>query len=210
MLILGHLWYKLHAFYFFILNTGYIKLHTKPIMHSHRYFCNFSALQGSDIIKSCLSYKWYFSIYFFLHLLLFYFCHMCCIIILFWCFSRCDIWWRSCQALSWIKGSIRQTYVLTAFVLVAFFIWVKYNFFISLHSEWQFLKIAPHQRIFITFCRPAWVARQLFIFLHLSSISLSESLFFFLSLAVFLLYFAMTFLFKLLGLCYSQFENCRE
>lgn len=46
--------------------------------------------------------------------------------------------------------------------------------FISLHSEWQFLKIAPHQGIFITFCRPAWVARQLFISLHLSSISLSQ------------------------------------
>jgi len=26
-----------------------------------------------------------------------------------------------CQALSWIKSSIRQTYVLSAFVLVAFF-----------------------------------------------------------------------------------------
>lgn len=46
--------------------------------------------------------------------------------------------------------------------------------FISLHSEWQFLRIAPHQGIFITFCRPAWVPRQLFIFLHLSSISLFQ------------------------------------
>lgn len=26
-----------------------------------------------------------------------------------------------CQALSWIKGSIRQTYVLSAFVMVGFF-----------------------------------------------------------------------------------------
>lgn len=81
--------------------------------------------------------------------------------------------------------------------------------FISLHSEWQFLKIAPHQGIFITFCRPAWVARQLFISLHLSSISLSQKACFF-SPAIFLLYFAMTFLLKLLGLCYSQFEIYRE
>lgn len=77
--------------------------------------------------------------------------------------------------------------------------------FISLHSEWQFFEIAPNQGIFITFCRPAWVACQLFISLHLSSISLSQKaqVFF---LAIFLLYFAMTFLLKLLGLCYSQFE----
>lgn len=75
--------------------------------------------------------------------------------------------------------------------------------FISLHSEWQFFKIAAHQGIFITFCRPAWVARQLFITLHLSSISLSQKAHF--SCQFPALYFAMTFRRKLLGLCYSQF-----
>lgn len=76
--------------------------------------------------------------------------------------------------------------------------------FISLHSEWQFLKIAPHQGIFITFCGPAWVARQLFISPHLSSISLSQKAHFF--LAIFLLYFAMTFLLKLLGLLFTVWD----
>lgn len=85
----------------------------------------------------------------------------------------------SCQALSWIKGSIRQTCVLSTFVMVGLFLSEWNIIFISLHSEWQFLKIAPHWGIFITFCRPAWVARQLFIFLHLSSISLSQKASFF-------------------------------
>lgn len=52
--------------------------------------------------------------------------------------------------------------------------------FISVHSEWQFFKITAHQGIFITFCRPDWVTRQVFISSHLSSISLSQKVHFFL------------------------------
>lgn len=78
-----------------------------------------------------------------------------------------------------LRASIRQTHVFSTFVMAVFFLSGRNIIFISLHSEWQFLKIAPHRGIFITFCGPAWVARQLFISLHLSSISLSQKAFFF-------------------------------
>lgn len=112
---------------------------------------------------------------------------------------------RPCLGLRTASGR-HMSFLLLCWLF--FFLSGQNIIFISLHSEWQFFKIAPHRGIFITFCRPAWVACQLFISLHLSSISLSQKAPFF--LAIFLLYFAMTFLLKLLGLCYSQFEIYRE
>lgn len=81
-----------------------------------------------------------------------------------------------------IKDSVSQTCVLAAFVPAYFFLFFHPDlsgwniiFFISLHSEWQFLKTAAQRGIFITFCAAAWESRQLSISLHLSSISLSHS-----------------------------------
>lgn len=128
---------------------------------------------------------------------------MCCIIItvlmlqLLWHLMVQPV--RPCLGLRAASG--RHMSFLLLYWL-AFFLSGRNIIFISLHSEWQSLKIAPHQGIFITFCRPAWVCPSTF---HLPSsliyFTLSDSPSFFLSpWQFFLLYFAMTFLPKLLWL----------
>lgn len=123
----------------------------------------------------------FFSLYYYRRsALLFYWLHTCCHNkVLFWCGAAAsDSWWRCLSGLvSGLRAASGRLVSSPLLYRVGFFIFFLSGWniiFISLHSEWQFLKIAAHRGIFITFCGAAWVARQLFISLHLSSISLSQ------------------------------------